>query len=169
MNCRTIEDNSGLKHYLWILLVLLVCSLVFSFFSRTGYFVTEETMSDMRHLSGNCYVYLPKISDSWRRHFFTSVPDDDDRPQSSILRIYENGKALGPAHSSRDSIAGEGLGRFSHWRNFVYFSSSDNSSPISNARVYSVEYPMILKLRIILVQLVLVSGLCVLLAIGKFQ
>ncbi len=169
MNCRTIRENSSLRYYSWILLILLVCSLVFSIFSRNGYFVTTETLSEVRSLSGNCYLYLPVISDSWRKHVFTSVPDDDDRPQSSRLKIFEDGKALGPPHSSRESIADYGLGRFSHWRNYVYFSSSDNSSPISNARVYTVEYPMILKVRVILVQLMLALVLGVFLVTGKFQ
>ncbi|QPF83917.1 hypothetical protein IC762_30355 [Bradyrhizobium genosp. L] len=59
----------------------------------------------------------------------------------SPIVIYENGKPLGPAHSTpHDTIATLGHGRFSHWKapgsSIVVFSSSDNTDPESNGRDY---------------------------------
>ena len=48
----------------------------------------------------------------------------------------EDGKELGPAHAAHDDIRSIGLGRFSHWENYVVFSASDNSNPRLNGREY---------------------------------
>jgi len=61
-----------------------------------------------------------------------------DLESASALVLMENGKALGPAHSRHDDIRRFGRGRFSHWGNEVYFSTSDNSDPRSNSRKYTV-------------------------------
>jgi hypothetical protein len=59
----------------------------------------------------------------------------------SKLQLYEDGIALGPAHSVHSDIATIGLGKFSHWIDttgeFIYFSASDNSNPTRNGRIYS--------------------------------
>jgi len=55
----------------------------------------------------------------------------------STLKLYEDGKPLGPAHSSHADIAKLGGGRWAHWgRNAVQFSTSDNSDPRTNGRKY---------------------------------
>ncbi len=63
--------------------------------------------------------------------------DSQSSPTSSTLKIYENGRELGPAHSSHKDVRSVGKGRFSHWGNELYFSASDNSNPISNGRKYT--------------------------------
>ena len=55
---------------------------------------------------------------------------------SSPSRLFENGRELGPAHSNHQEIAQLGQGRFSHWRNKIWMSSSDNSDPAENGRAY---------------------------------
>ncbi|WP_426433933.1 hypothetical protein [Bradyrhizobium genosp. P] len=65
---------------------------------------------------------------------------------SSPVLIYEDGKLLGPAHSTPHStISDLGLGRFSHWRSgetsMFVFSSSNNSDPETNGRSYWVVKP----------------------------
>lgn len=156
MQCQKTTYHPGIQHYLWTFLVILLSGLVFSVISRFGVIVTHETMVGITHKSGFCYVYLPEVSDSWKRLIFTTQPDDIERPESSELKVYEGTTALGPGHSNKQSIASLGLGRFTHWRNFVYFSSSDNSNPISNSRVYSVRYPMVVKMRV-MVALAIIS------------
>lgn len=56
----------------------------------------------------------------------------------SRLRLYENGIALGPAHSLHVRIRRRGLGAFSHWENRLIFSTSDNSDPNLNGRQYTI-------------------------------
>ena len=56
----------------------------------------------------------------------------------SDLRLFENDFELGPAHSAHIDIAESGAGRFSHWNGTLYFSSSDGSSPCTNAKKYRV-------------------------------
>jgi hypothetical protein len=62
-----------------------------------------------------------------------------DAESGSRIRLFEDGKALGPAHVSHDEIRRLGAGRFSHWGAQLYFSTSDNSDPRSNGRHYTVE------------------------------
>lgn len=61
-----------------------------------------------------------------------------DRDSASALRLFEDGRELGPAHASHSDIRQLGAGRYSHWGNQLYFSTSDNSDPRTNGRRYSV-------------------------------
>jgi hypothetical protein len=81
---------------------------------------------ELAHERGNCYVaLLPKklISDS---------------NGGSRLKLFEDGQELPYPHSSHDDIRELGAGRYSHWNDAVYFSSSDNSDPAKNGKRYSV-------------------------------
>jgi hypothetical protein len=59
----------------------------------------------------------------------------------SRLQLFENGKLLGPPHQMHDVIRGKGMGAFSHWGNGLHFSTSDNSDPRTNGRVYRIRVP----------------------------
>jgi hypothetical protein len=63
--------------------------------------------------------------------------DSVTAPTQSPFLLFENGRALGPPHSSHVDIATLGNGRFSHWTaaGFI-FSSSDGTNPQSNGRTY---------------------------------
>lgn len=64
--------------------------------------------------------------------------DDLEWRRRSSLRLYEDGRVLGPGHSVLHAIRGRGAGRYSHWSDGLNFSTSDNSDPRTNGRVYSV-------------------------------
>lgn len=64
--------------------------------------------------------------------------DDLRRPKHSRLVVHEDGAPLGPAHALHDQIRKRGNGRYSHWIDWLYFSTSDGSDPRSNGRVYQV-------------------------------
>jgi hypothetical protein len=66
-----------------------------------------------------------------------SAADSVNEGTKSKLVIYENGKPLGPAHSMHDDIRTKGKGRFSHWLDTLYFSTSDNSDPNTNGKKYT--------------------------------
>lgn len=68
---------------------------------------------------------------------FVLPGDSESSPNGSTLRLFENGKELGPAHTSHKNIRRYGKGRFSHWGNTLYFSSSDNTDPRRNGRKYT--------------------------------
>jgi len=63
--------------------------------------------------------------------------DNSTAKEQSILRLFENGVELGPAHSVHDDIRNLGKGRFSHWGSTVIFSASDNTDPRTNGRTYT--------------------------------
>ena len=71
-------------------------------------------------------------------HFpFQLVGDLNTEPQASSLKLSEDGVTLGPAHSVHATIRTQGGGRFSHWYDTLYFSSSDGSDPRTNGRQYT--------------------------------
>ncbi len=70
---------------------------------------------------------------------WATASDRERRPTNSSLRMLENGKDFGIAHSNHVDISGIGLGRYSHWRENLYFSTPDNSDPRSNGRRYEVD------------------------------
>lgn len=85
-------------------------------------------LTGLRSDGGYCYKLayaLPQYGDS------NSAPD------VSTLQLYENGKALGPAHSVHQDIRDYGKGAYSHWLNELYFSASDNTNPATNGRKYT--------------------------------
>ncbi|MGE3683825.1 MAG: hypothetical protein AB7G93_19070 [Bdellovibrionales bacterium] len=63
--------------------------------------------------------------------------DASSFPRRSSLQLFENGVQLGPGHSFHADIRAHGKGRFSHWGNALFFSTSDGSDPRSNNRKYT--------------------------------
>jgi glycosyltransferase involved in cell wall biosynthesis/2-polyprenyl-3-methyl-5-hydroxy-6-metoxy-1,4-benzoquinol methylase len=56
----------------------------------------------------------------------------------STLVVMEDDRILGPPHSTHDTVRNIGNGAYSHWGDCLYFSSSDNSDPTRNGRIYAV-------------------------------
>jgi len=63
--------------------------------------------------------------------------DSESKPTASTMKVFENGKELGAAHSNHEDIRKIGKGRFSHWLNAVIISTSDNTDPRTNGRKYT--------------------------------
>jgi len=64
-------------------------------------------------------------------------------PAERQLRVFEDGKELGPGGAMHEDVRKRGLGAYSHWDagewGFrVYFSASDNSDPSTNGRKYEL-------------------------------
>lgn len=89
---------------------------------------TKINMASVAKDSGYSYIIYQT---------FPTAGDNSIYPRQSQLQIYENGKALGPAHSLHTDIRSLGKGRFSHWGNSLRFSASDNTNPKRNGRVYT--------------------------------
>lgn len=61
---------------------------------------------------------------------------------TSLAQVLEDGKPLtGPSNALHDEIRNKGQGRYSFWYDSVYFSTTDNTSPLNNHRVYEIMYP----------------------------
>lgn len=67
-----------------------------------------------------------------------SEADMTDQATRSPYFLMEDGKPLAPAHAIHDDIRNNGKGRWSHWRQNIYFSSSDGSDPRQNKRKYTL-------------------------------
>jgi glycosyltransferase involved in cell wall biosynthesis len=64
-----------------------------------------------------------------------------DQESVSRLRLFEDGRLLARPHHPHDAIRTSGAGRYSHWGNFLHFSTSDNSDPRRNGRDYVIVAP----------------------------
>lgn len=64
-------------------------------------------------------------------------------PDVKKLRVFEDGKELGPGESKHADIREKGMGAYSHWKggggDVIYFSTSDNSDPNTNGRKYEAK------------------------------
>ncbi|WP_157203955.1 hypothetical protein [Methylomonas methanica] len=78
----------------------------------------------------------------------TKLPDDiivgesEDNDEKSKLILFEDNIGFCQGSALHDSIRNFGNGLFSHWGDDLYFSTPDNSSPITNGRKYYVAAPM---------------------------
>jgi lysophospholipase L1-like esterase len=87
--------------------------------------------SDIWHDSGNAYTV--RVSSP----SFLSLPADGDKDaNASPIRMFEDGRELGPAHQIHGEIRASGEGRFSHWGEYLWFSTPDNTDPRANGRQY---------------------------------
>jgi len=92
------------------------------------------------HYDANRYE-TPVVLRKFYRVF--SIPSDGPSNMfNADIEVYEDGLPLGPPHSMHDDIASKGGGRFSYWTKLLIFSSSDNSPPNSNGRVYTIKTPL---------------------------
>src|SRR5579883_3221783 len=69
--------------------------------------------------------------------------DREEDPFGSPLVLFEDGIALGPPHSLHAGIREAGGGRYSHWKDSLYLSASDNSDPRVNRRRYQIYVPAV--------------------------
>ena len=96
---------------------------------------------------------------NWGNHAYSyhgpivkrSRPDSHDNRKASKLRLFENGRPLGPPHSTSHIIKTKGSGAYKHWYGggdrryappYLIFTTSDNSDPRINGRVYTIKAPV---------------------------
>lgn len=87
-------------------------------------------LTDISHLDGHCWTARLPVE--------VDAGDSVAAPHRSSLRVLEDGRPLGPGHSEHQRIIVEGGGRYSHWGDTLYFSSSDGASPLASARAFQV-------------------------------
>lgn len=89
------------------------------------------------HLDGvnEGHAYL-----AWLHPSYDAFADDDENPARSTLLLFEDGKLIGPPHSSIHDIKKHGAGRYSHRKGVgLIFSPSDNGDPNAPWRKYHVQ------------------------------
>lgn len=130
-------------------LLLLLVVLTFSKCKKGSDVATLENSSDLTEvasLSTSSITGIKTIdatkafSDAGFSYKVINIPgtsDSERTPKASTLRLFENGKELGPAHAMHVEIRNLGKGRFSHWAGSLYFSASDNTNPRTNGRTYT--------------------------------
>jgi hypothetical protein len=66
---------------------------------------------------------------------------ETDTNGTTPYMLCENDRPLGPSQSIHNLIRVQGNGRWSHWDEWIYFSTSDNTSPATNGRTYYLVRP----------------------------
>jgi hypothetical protein len=77
----------------------------------------------------------------WSARLPPELEQDADNGQArkrSNWFLLEDGQQLPLPHTTHREIVALGAGRYSHWQNQLYFSTSDNSDPNVNGRKYSL-------------------------------
>lgn len=88
-----------------------------------------------------------EVNDSlvWRYKLpqFADLADTKEEPRKSPLLIWENDVPLSCPHSIYENMLNFGSGRYRHWGEYIYFTTSDNSDPNANGKTYTVtvDYP----------------------------
>jgi SAM-dependent methyltransferase len=86
--------------------------------------------SSIIHESGHCWIApVPEMPPG----------DTVEHRYGSGLRFFENGVILRPIGAQHAHIRSKGGGAYSHWGTNLYFSTSDNTSPVLNGRRYSIQ------------------------------
>jgi hypothetical protein len=142
----------GLRIFLTTILIVLnigFCGLVW-FTPNLSYSVVK---SQIQPEIGKAY-HATLGSDTSR--IYRPRADSAAAAYSSNLMMFEDGRALGPAHSPHADIRQNGGGRFSHWDGSIIFSTTDGTDPRTNTRVYSVTSSTELKpnLQLLLISIV---------------
>lgn len=91
----------------------------------------EIPLRNLQHVEGHCYAF--KIDED--------LPDD--RYTNSTIVLFEDGRSLPRWHfREAKKIASEGLGTYQHAGRVIYFSTSDNTSPLQNGRKYTAVHSL---------------------------
>lgn len=71
---------------------------------------------------------------------FSTQSDNMEKLDRSRLIILEDGIPLWYRHSEHDKIRNTGNGLYSHWQDYLLFSTSDNTDPYTNNRHYQIAF-----------------------------
>jgi Sulfotransferase family len=96
-----------------------------------------QLCGEIRREEGVCWRFDLDATDQAGKLVVKS--DDIDFWQRSPLRLFEDAQPLTPAHALHFWIRQRGGGAYSHWQTGLLFSTSDNSDPNLNGRIYSFD------------------------------
>lgn len=88
--------------------------------------------SSIKHENKYCWtIQLPESA---------RLTDDEINTNKSTLVLLEDGFPFGIPYSHYDKIREGGGGLYSHWKDKLYFSTSNNTNPTTNGRSYSMMF-----------------------------
>ena len=127
------EKGAGVRHFIEVAGKSIGKSALIVNSTWFGYRRMKKLPSEFfLHRAGNCWIANIPVS--------FGIPDCLDKMSASQTRLFEDGREIGPAHVIHTEIEKFGRGSFSHWKDgFFYFSSSDNSDPNKNGRLYEID------------------------------
>jgi len=67
---------------------------------------------------------------------YETIADCNGEPRRPPLILLENEMPIWKNHSLHYDFSELGLGRYSHWEGYLYFSTSNNSNPNTNGKKY---------------------------------
>ncbi len=173
-SCKNFE-NKVISNKLFMVLykttiVILSLLIVLSFLSYFGIFTRTHVISNFQHEIGYCYQNRMFLDKPLHRDFsgvmiylkmrimnFFVISDSMRNNRASKLILYEDGIPLGPAHSLHQNIREIGEGRYSHWINTIYFSTSENSNPNTNNKEYKIQYQLSIPFPIFIIMLLILT------------
>jgi len=135
-------------------LLVVITALCTGILDHTGWMPP----STMQPWGGKAFTIQPSLP-GWTDIFYGGG-DSNGRPTASGLRLFEDGRQLGPAHSIHAEIAAKGGGRYSDWNNYLVFSASDSSDPRVNGRRYTFAVPPVLWRLLLPMGLLLAVSIC---------
>ena len=138
-----------------LLIIILVVSYAWAIGINKNIFLLP---SKITHIQGD--LYLANVNRHWP---LLLKADTNDAPTASNLSLYEDKVLLGPRHMVHDAIKYKGNGRYSHWYDNLYFSSSDNSNPKNNGRTYIAKASVYLADSFFVISLLLIGLVFILL------
>ncbi len=94
--------------------------------SHSSKFRLIDIMHKFQHVDGNMYT-TPVLQNG----------DTADDTLKSKLILFEDGLPLRQRHEHHSTIIRVGRGAYSHWERHILFSTSDNTDPNKNQRLYS--------------------------------
>ncbi|SMD00965.1 hypothetical protein SAMN05880593_1153 [Rhizobium sp. RU36D] len=117
--------------------VLIVLVLMTQLVPGLGLWTKQSQIQIPQIRSDQGFAYVVELPGLVAPFPFVISSDGPGAPADSSLSLYEDGRRLGPAHSSHGQIRQAGLGAYSHWNGGLLFSSSDGSDPRTNGRTYT--------------------------------
>ncbi len=142
-----MEENGFPKKKSTLIQLTWAWSATCVFFMLLSILVYYRGISGLPYfIWGEKNISTPAITQKEGYLFIASLENNrlsaDLRPSPAIL--LENGKRLDRPNASRNEIKNKGKGRYIFLENNLYFSTSDNSGPITNGRTYTIRFPLIL-------------------------
>ena len=99
--------------------------------------------AEFRHDEGCSYITnIPNRPPGYP--FTKFVSDTLGNPQASRLTLTENANPFGQSHSNHNDIRALGQGKYSHWYEGLFFSTSNCTNPALQDDVYEVTIPVTL-------------------------
>lgn len=123
-----------LRFLAWLIAAVVFHAIAAYLITYTSRVTETINPAAIRPEIGSAYIVSLDIHSGWP---YVVEEDSTLEPSRSHLILFEDKRALGPAHTLHDQIRSAGAGRYSHWGSTIIFATSDDSDPRTNGRRYS--------------------------------